>query len=438
MRLVATPGRGVAGLALCASIAACSNEPTGIQQSLAEQVDAADLASIRTPSGTRLVPLGQAIFGDMNLSLGKNQSCASCHDAAFGFTSPNTSINAHGSVLPGSISTRFGTRKAPSVAYATQAPALFYDPGDDTFVGGNFWDGRATGARLGIPAAEQSQFPIVSPVEQALPDRACAIYRIATGSYRNVYTTAWGNNILTIKFPKNTDQKCAIEGTTIELSKADRAKVDKEYDHVALSIAAFENSPLVNAFSSKYDAVIAKQSTLTTLEKQGLRLYEGKAGCAACHPNGGQKPLFTDFTYDNIGVPANPENPRRVSDPSFRDLGLGGFLLDTTRNGAQKVPTLRNLDKRPSPLDAKSFMHNGVFKTLEQVVHFYNTRDVLGDCAKRKNPQFGVNCWPQPEVLENVNQDELGNLHLTAPEEAAVVAYLKTLSDGYTSSVAKR
>jgi cytochrome c peroxidase len=171
-----------------------------------------------------------------------------------------------------------------------------------------------------------------------------------------------------------------------------------------------------------------------------LRLYEGKAGCAACHPNGGAKALFTDFTYDNIGVPANPENPRRATDPTFRDLGLGGFLGDDTRNGAQKVPTLRNLDKRPFTSAAKSFMHNGVFKTLELVVHFYNTRDVLGDCATTPNPQFGVNCWPAPEVLENVNRDELGDLGLTPAEEAAVVAYLKTLSDGYgsTATVAKR
>jgi hypothetical protein len=85
--------------------------------------------------------------------------------------------------------------------------------------------------------------------------------------------------------------------------------------------------------------------------------------------------------------------------------------------GKHKVPTLRNVDKRPGRAFPKAYMHNGVFKSLEEVVHFYNTRDVED--------------WPPPEVTENVNTDELGDLGLTLEEEHLIVAFMRTLSDGY-------
>jgi cytochrome c peroxidase len=187
----------------------------------------------------------------------------------------------------------------------------------------------------------------------------------------------------------------------------------------------------VNQFSSKYDAVLDGVASFTPEEAAGLALYEGKANCAACHPNAGKRALFTDFTFDNIGVPPNPENPALLANPSFRDLGLGASVGMPHFNGAQKVPTLRNTDKRGRPDGVKAFMHNGAFKSLEQVVHFYNTRDVKRRCDQVSRPQFGVNCWPRPEVRDNVNTDELGNLGLTSAEERALVAFIRTLNDGY-------
>jgi cytochrome c peroxidase len=87
------------------------------------------------------------------------------------------------------------------------------------------------------------------------------------------------------------------------------------------------------------------------------------------------------------------------------------------------------VDKRPYPSFVKSYGHNGVFKSLKQIVHFYNTRDVLPRCETTSKPSVGVNCWPAPEVPENVNDSELGNLGLTDAEEDAIVAFLGTLSD---------
>jgi cytochrome c peroxidase len=94
---------------------------------------------------------------------------------------------------------------------------------------------------------------------------------------------------------------------------------------------------------------------------------------------------------------------------------------------------LRNVDLRPDEEFVKAYGHNGYFKTLEGIVHFYNTRDVLPECpgAYTEAQALAENCWPAPEVLENVNTDELGNLGLTPDEEAALVAFLKILSDGY-------
>jgi len=102
--------------------------------------------------------------------------------------------------------------------------------------------------------------------------------------------------------------------------------------------------------------------------------------------------------------------------------------------GKQKVPTLRNLDKRPYEGFVKAFMHNGYFKSIKSVVHFYNTRDTKPRCPDKfttESDALAQGCWPEPEVADNVNTDELGNLGLTEAEEDAIVAFLKTLSDGY-------
>jgi cytochrome c peroxidase len=143
-------------------------------------------------------------------------------------------------------------------------------------------------------------------------------------------------------------------------------------------------------------------------------------------------------------VPVNPLNPAVLADPGFRDLGLGGRLMNQGEPpevyepelGKMKVPTLRNVDKRPTPDSVKAFTHNGYFKTLEGIVHFYNTRDVKPPCPDPLTTEadaIAMDCWPEPEVAENVNTSELGDLGLSDSEEHAIVAFLKTLSDGFTT-----
>jgi cytochrome c peroxidase len=357
--------------------------------------------------------LGKFLFFDTNLSTPPGQSCAACHAPATGFTGPDSAVNAGMAVYAGAIHTRFGNRKPPSAAYGGDSPVLYFDEDEGLWIGGMFWDGRATGWVLGDPLAEQAQGPFLNPLEQNNPNAKFVVDRVAQSSYAYLFEQAWG------------------------LGSLNRKDVLGTYEQIARSIAAYERSAEVNPFSSKFDYYLKGQATLTAQEADGLALFEGKAMCSACHlsapgPNG-EPPLFTDFTYDNIGLPKNPMNPFYYAPPSVNpdrgqwiDPGLGGFLkaagyppeVYEPEWGKQKVPTLRNVDKRPYPEFVKAFGHNGFFKSLEAIVSFYNTRD--------------VGMWPPPEVAENVNTDELGNLGLTAEEEAALVAFMKTLTDGYT------
>ena len=360
--------------------------------------------------------LGKAIFFDETLSLEGNQSCATCHAPMSGWTGPDSTINIGGSVYEGSVPGRFGDRKPPSSAYATQSPVLHVDK-KGVFTGGNFWDGRATGEILGSPAAEQAKGPFLNPVEQALPNAAALVNLVCTSpTYGETFTQIWGAAI------------------------CDGSNVAQAYNAIGYTIAAYEASPEVNAFSSKFDATFGGGARLTQQERLGMALFQGKGKCSACHTLRGPGSLFTDYTYDNLGLPKNPLNPVYRSDPTFVDPGLGGFLAKradyaayaAANLGKHKVPTLRNVGLG-LPGITKAYGHNGYFKTLQGIVHFYNTRDVKPVCPGdyTEDQALAAKCWPAPEVTANVNAAELGNLGLSDAEEAAIVAFLKTLSDGY-------
>ena len=430
------------------------------------------MASLAVSTGTAQAlsdeeQLGKSIFFDDNLSINANQPCAGCHGPEVGWTGPSGAFNAGGSTYEGSIEGRFGNRKPPSAAYATSSPIFHFvdekannkNKAEILFIGGNFWNGRATGEKLGNPAADQAQGPFLNPVEQALPDSACVVYRVCNATYPVVFETVFPGGCA-IDFPADTDDVCAA-GNLVPLDAAERDKVDEAYDNIALAIAAYEDSPEVNQFSSKYDAFLAGMVELSKEEIKGLNLFKSAGKCANCHildpgPNG-EPPLLTDFTFDNLGVPRNPDN-RWYEQLAFNpagadwiDLGLGGFLenrmdyqqYSAANLGKQKVPTLRNVDLRPSPDFVKAYTHNGYFKTLKQIVHFYSTRDLKPVCPDdpfteideslftRVEDAMAQGCWPKPEVAVNVNTSELGSLHLTDDQEDAIVAFMKTLSDGY-------
>jgi len=420
--------------------------------------------------------LGKLELFDRTLSVNQNEACSTCHMPQVGYTGASRVLNSTTVAYPGSVEGRFSGRKPTSYTYATLAPVLHYNSTQQDFYGGNFWDMRATGWRLQSPAAEQAQGPPTNPVEMGLPDSACVAYRIATGRYASLFIKVWGSAIQLIQWPADAHRVCSTPagkggvGPQLSLSSEDRMRASTVYDQFALSIASYEASPVVNAFSSKFDGYLAGVVTLTSQEQHGYQLFNGQGKCNNCHLSGNANgatggtvadaaPLFTDFTSSNLGLPKNrsipyyyestPDQYGFVANPkglNYVDLGVGAFLSGAqgtpvpdqswvqyapSFNGKMQVPTLRNVDQRPYPGFVKSYMHNGYLKSLKKVVHFYNTRDMK--CSTPNDPGVTKTCWPQPEV--EANQDTtIGNLGLSDSDEDDLVAFLKTLTDGYMTT----
>lgn len=354
------------------------------------------------------VQLGEMLFLDKNISVERNMGCVTCHDKSAGFADPRSANNPRQMpVSPGSLPDAFGRRNAMSAAYAVFSPPFHWDEVNQTYVGGQFWDGRADSL------AAQASGPPLNPLEMAFPNRHAVLDRLAENpTYLEAFQRLYG-----------VDLRSKIEAIQPAI-----------YEKFGVAIADFEPTSLFVEFNSKYDLWMAGDLDLNDQEKLGLNLFNGKANCASCHISESTDTipaLFTDFTYDNLGIPKNPRIDELAKQELPPDLGLGSRPdikekhPDGSQNGKFKVPTLRNI-----ALTAP-YGHNGIFATLEEIVHFYNTRDVLGRVESADDPGSGNVGWPPPEVPENVNTNELGNLDLTAEEEAAVVAFLKTLTDNF-------
>jgi len=278
----------------------------------------------------------------------------------------------------------------------------------------------------------------------------------------------------------------------IALSADDRTKANNIYDHWGQSISFLESSDDISPFTSKFDAFLKGNYALTADEKAGYDLFRGKANCNSCHLDGRStapsptapsaedtgtaadtEPVFTCFGYSNLGLPKNPRDAfyYQTTPDSFgftanpggftyTDYGLGTFLRSgfgsgpnpnanwtqfaATSDGQFQTSTARDValvphqcptTEAPGPYFQKAFFHNGYIKSLKQLVHFYNTRDVYpyqvesGECPAGTVEK--VTCWPAPEAPQNQDMT-IGKLDLTDTEENQIVAFLQTLSDGYT------
>src|SRR5229473_8535687 len=270
----------------------------------------------------------------------------------------------------------------------------------------------------------------------------------------------------------------------VKLNPEDRVLSNQVYDRWGQALDAYEQSVQVSAFSSKFDAFLAGNYTFTPDEKAGYDLFRGKANCNSCHldgrstaptpatgtaPNGEDtgaaadtKPVFTCFGSANLGLPLNPRDAIYYQNTpdffgftanpfgfGFRDLGLGTFLRSgpgswaspndewtqfaPTSDGQMQTSSARNValvppqcstTEAPGPYFQKAFFHNGYIKSLKQLVHFYNTRDLFaypvtsGHCPAGTTEK--VDCWPMPEVKNNIDTTT-GNLGLTDQEENQIV-----------------
>jgi cytochrome c peroxidase len=334
---------------------------------------------------------GKAIFFDTSLSASGKQACGTCHVPSLAYT--GDSATDHGLPVPlgGAKMDQTGFRNAPSLRYASFTPPFSLANGP---VGGFFRDGRASSLAI------QAQQPFITPFEMANANAAEVVTRLeASSATLAAFVAAYGESAL--------------------------ADPDTALRDVGLALAAYETEdPSFHPFSSKFDYYLAGQAEMTTQELAGLNLFNDptKGHCVACHPSYPQgynsHALFTDYTYDNIGIPRNwaiPANTPNSASPidgarlstvptpvdvpadaeyAYYDLGLCGpfdpspsdpnarpdLRATTSLCGLFKVPTLRNI------AITAPYFHNGVFDNLHKVVEWYVTRDVNNDTGNNPNP----------------------------------------------------
>ncbi|MQA23173.1 cytochrome-c peroxidase [Rugamonas rivuli] len=399
-----------------ALLAACQKQPPAAPAAPAT-VPAAYAPSLkRQPGVAELTALGRAMFHEPSLSASGRLSCASCHSPEHAYSPPNRLAVQ----LGGGDGATPGTRAAPSLKYLQTVPPFTEhyhdDDGDDSVdagpTGGYNWDGRARSAH------EQARGPLLSAREMGNRDDAAVVARLRVGPLAPQFRTTFGDDIF--------DHDDA----------AMRAAL--------MALEVFQESPAeFYPYTSKYDAYLRKQTTLTPQEARGLALFndEGKGNCASCHisriAQGGGFPQFTDYGLINLGVPRNGKLAVNA-DPQYFDLGLCGPDRSDLREhreycGRFRTPSLRNVALR------QVYFHNGSFDSLEQVVRFYAQRDTAPQKWYPRGAGGSVRKFDdQPAGLDgNVNMEAPfggrpgGRPALNEREIADVVAFLKTLTDGY-------
>lgn len=362
--------------------------------------------------------LGRALFFDTGLSASGRTACATCHDPRHDWGP----ANAQAVQLAGPSGTAPGVRAVPSLKYAQDTPPFTEhyreDDGNDADdqgpAGGRTWDGRVSSAR------EQAVLPLLSPFEMANGTRVAVLDRLRVSASASAFRAAFGQDIF-------TDSIAAWRG-------------------LLASLEAFQQSPDdFYPYSSKYDAFLRGDAELSAPERRGLAVFtdERKGNCSGCHMSAmvrGAFPQFTDRGFVALGVPRNLSIPANA-DSSYFDLGLCGPLRADLAShpeycGLFKTPTLRNVARR------SVFFHNGAFTQLEDVVRFYAQRDVRPDGfyphdragRVRKFDDLPRAYWP------NVNSEPpFGGRPGAAPafndaEAADLLAFLRTLNDGYRPS----
>ncbi|MGR5063176.1 cytochrome-c peroxidase [Photobacterium sp. DNB22_13_2] len=435
---------------------------------------------------TYMEELGKRLFFE-KISINDNMSCATCHTGGTGGTNGDSHVNNTDVAVTGSDGVSVGNLKPPGNQYVQfldddgKIDGLKnFDLCDAGFAlvpcGGAFWNGRARGDRIEVehgvdvfaglsseyeemyrkylgPLADQAHAsPFINPLEQAEPNKKAVCVQVRD-------QTEWGKQLF--KFAWGKDLKCG------------KKHVNQTFAHFAVALSAWQMSSDNNRFDSKRDVSLAKTDLsdpnnifnfegFTEQENRGRALFYNPrpgvgARCFFCHASGPDQGTskferYTNDQYFNLGIPRNNDIPNPAVDDGV-EITAAKFAFENNiphtvgdHIGKHKVPTLRNVDKRPHSGFVKAYTHNGYFKTLEQLVHFYNT-----SLAKDRCEDIGVfdanveeaianNCWPKPEKdVNNLPPSNIvGDLKLSAEDEADLVAYMKTLSDESTVKAPSR
>ncbi len=390
-----------------------------------------------------MAQLGRQIFYDASLSSSGKLSCASCHSPDHAY-SP---ANSEPVMLGGPTLTVQGARAAPSLTYLERQPEFSIGPDDpaaetvnlaamaalaqtSTRVqktatqtsqsatnmvpqGGMFWDGRVNTLQM------QAAAPLLDPREMDGGSIENVAEKLRHAPYVESLTGLFGANIL--KDPLRLVSKATFAVARYEIEE-----------------------PSFHPYTSKYDYWLEGKVRLSDSEMRGYRLFNDpdKANCGGCHlsqPSAkGLPPLFTDFQYEALGAPRNAALTDN-KDLQYFDLGICGpirsDMADQTQYcGMFLTPSLRNTAMR------QTFFHNGVFHSLQQVLDFYNFRDTnpekvyprAADGTVQKLNDIPVQYQANVDVVDPPFDRHLGETPaMTAQNEADIIAFLKTLNDGY-------
>ena len=370
------------------------------------------------PDAAALTELGRVLFFDRALSASGRMACASCHDPAHAYGPPNGLSAQKG----GPHLDQVGLRPPPSLMYRAATPSFSEhyqeSEGDDSIdngpTGGFTWDGRAASVH------DQAALPLLAANEMANANPAEVITRLARSPSAAPFQAAFGPHVL--------------------------AQPELAWKGLLLALEVFQqHPPTFSPYSSKYDAFLRGQVQLSPAEHRGFEAFNDprRGNCASCHISAirrGTWPRFTDDGLIALGVPRNRSLPANA-DPAFFDLGLCGPLRTDLKDQPQycglfKTPSLRNVATR------QAFFHNGVYHRLDEAVRFYTLRDTQPQKLYRDaqgRPQRVPDDLPAP-YRANLNQDapfgqKPGDKpRLTEAEVQDIVAFLKTLNDGYVVS----
>lgn len=395
-------------------LAACGRDAAADAQARAK-VSAATTASPDSP----MALLGRKLFFDTSLSASGKLSCASCHSPAHAYGPPNgLAVQPGGPKLD-----QQGARAVPSLRYVlnrTPRWSMEYHASaaerimdrDSAPRGGFGWDGRFDSLHA------QASFPLLAPNEMANASPAAVAAKLQRAPYAAEFRHVFGAQVF--DHPQQA------------------------YQNALLALERFElEDPSFHPYSSKFDAWLDGKAQLTPQEKRGLALFDDprRGNCASCHLDGvgadGSHPLFTDFQFEALGVPRNPEI-RANADPHYYDEGLCGPLRkDQAGNrkycGMFETPTLRNVASR------RVFFHNGRFHTLKAALRFYVQRDTDPARWYPKRADGSVDKFDDLPAALRGNVDVV-DLPLTRHKGQTplwndaqindVIAFLKTLTDG--------
>jgi cytochrome c peroxidase len=424
----------------------------------------------REPSELSVVAqLGRKMFFDRSLSGSGQLSCASCHSPANAY-GPANGLAVQ---LGGSNLRKAGLRATPSLTYIGSTPSFTIGPNSNIADNDEPPHARAPAPGVKIASVAKADAAAAKAAHENVPQGSLDWASGAIAALAEADETVprgglnWDGRATTIQsqalgslLDPNGMSNSSVADVLDHIKRAPYAEDLKELfgptlfeqpalalDEALFAIVRYQlEEPSYHRYDSKYDAYLAGKAKLSGAEARGLKLFEDphKGNCSSCHLDRPSRdrlpPTFTDYQFEALGAPRN-EDIAANSDPNYYDLGLCGPLrkdhADTAAYcGLFKTPSLRNVATR------NVFFHNGVFHSLEEVMHFYVERetnpakwyprlangeiDRYNDLPARYKQNIDVIDAP----FDRKEGDEPA---LNDAEIADVIAFLKTLTDGYQS-----